>query len=84
MPQTDLGRHGFTKLESLAIRMAMARRKRIDSSRILNGPYPIGGPVRGESKIEQARADLSAARIEWRKASAALWRLVAKMEAGEA
>lgn len=73
------------KLADLALRMARARRLRIEASRYLNGPWKgIDPATRTESKLEQARHDLSAARIEWRRASAALWRLAAKVEGGEA
>lgn len=75
----------FTKLAELALSMARARRKRIDANRYLNGPWKgIDPAARTDSKLEQARHDLSAARIEWRKASAAMWRLAAKIERGEA
>jgi hypothetical protein len=74
----------YTRLAELAMRMACARRIRINASRYLNGPWKgIDPATRPDSKIEQARHDLSAARIEWRKASTALWRLAEKIERGE-
>lgn len=73
------------RLAELALRMARARRQRLAARRYLNGPWKgIDPATRADSKLEQARLDLSLARIEWRKASAALWRMAAKMERGEA
>lgn len=76
---------GRSKLEVLALRMAKYRRQRIDASRFLNGPWKNIDPAkRTDSQIEDAQKKLIIARIEWRKASTALWRLVEKMERGEA
>lgn len=81
-PEEEVGR---SKVEVLALRMARARRQRIEASRYLNGPWKSIDPARrSDSKIEQAQHDLSEARVEWRKASAALWRLAEKMDRGEA
>ncbi len=74
-----------TRIAELALTMARARRQRIDASRYLNGPWKgIDPATRTDAKLEQARHDLSSARIEWRKASASLWRLATKIERGEA
>lgn len=75
---------GRSQLEVLAIRMARARRQRLDAKRFLSGPPAPNDPPATESRVEQAKHELSAARIEWRKATAAIWRLVAKMDRGEA
>ena len=71
----------MTKLEDLALRMARARRQRLDAKRSLSPPIV---QTLSESKVEQARFELSHSRREWRLASAALWRLAAKIENGEA
>ncbi len=73
------------RLADLALIMARSRRLRIDASRYLNGPLNgIDPATRSDAKIEQARHDLSSARVEWRKASTSLWRLAGKIERGEA
>ena len=69
----------MTKLETLALRMASARRKRLDAQQLLTRREKLT-----ECKLEDALAKLSKARIEWRKASSAMWRLAEKMERGEA
>ncbi len=75
----------LAKIADLALTMARARRKRIDAGRYLNGPWKGINPAsRTDSKLEQARHDLSSARVEWRKAATALWRLAEKIERGEA
>lgn len=58
-----------------ALRMAKARRMRLDAKNILSAT----GPKCEEVEILRAQRDLSAARIEWRKASSKLWRLAAKL-----
>jgi len=57
-----------------ALRMAKARRMRLDAKKVLN--------VRGPTDAERAQAlsNLSAARKEWAKASSKLWRLAEKVK----
>lgn len=82
MARPDSGADVMSQLEELALRMARARRKRIDSNRFLNGPWKnIAPALRTDADIEKAQRHLSEARIEWRKASSTLWRIVAKMDA---
>lgn len=59
-----------------ALRMARARRMRLDAKKILSAT----GPKCEEIEILRARRDLSAARVEWRKASSKLWRLAEKAQ----
>ena len=61
------------ELAATALRMARARRMRLDAKKVLN--------VRGHTDEErkQALADLSAARKEGGKASAKLWRMAEKV-----
>lgn len=75
---------GLRPLESIALRMARARRMRLDAKRKLNGAPRPGEPPMTDTRKAQCLAELSTARTEWRKATTALWRLAAKMDAGEA
>lgn len=75
----------YARIADLAMIMARSRRMRLDANRYLNGPWKGTDPAaRTGSKIKQARHELTVARIAWRKASAAMWHLAAKIERGEA
>ncbi len=69
----------MSQLEALALRMGRARRRLLDARKL----YRARTGLEADSPATTNRliAEMSAARIEWRKASSALWRLVAKMDA---